>query len=39
MSKQKFARQDQFYFACCRHGGSDTWFYFNDRSRIHTDTL
>ena len=39
MSKQKFAfDKTNFIFACCRHGGSDTWFYLNDRSCIHTDT-
>ena len=40
MSKQKFAfDKTNFYSACCRYGGGNTWFYFNDRPCIYTDTL
>ena len=31
--------KDQLYFACCRHGGGNTWFYFDDRSCIYTDAF
>ena len=41
MSKQKFAfdKTNFILLAVGMAGGGNTWFYFNDRPCIYTDTL